>query len=126
MPSKGREQGHSRPSCRGGIHVSRRQGTVMKGLSIAPAMALLLLVALDAAQPAQAQSSDHNALAQRFRPYYKFSTETLFGQERTRPCAWEWFAAHSELRLGSQLYLTNSQLQQDPKRILQQNNSDVR
>jgi hypothetical protein len=103
------------------MRVLRRRATAS---SIIRASLVLVLLATEG--PSRAQPNDHAALAQRFRPYYKFSTETLFGQERTRPCSWEWFVAHSELRLGSQLYLTNSQLQQDPRRILQQNNSDVR
>jgi hypothetical protein len=40
---------------------------------------------------------DAEELAQRFRPYYKFSLESDNSPEPCRPCSWEWFATHSKL-----------------------------
>lgn len=70
-------------------------------------------------------SPELRALAHRFRPYYKFSTENG-NADKARPAAWEWFAARSELRLGSQVYKTRADLAGDPRLIILQEDSDLR
>jgi hypothetical protein len=65
----------------------------------------------------QAEVPDAEQLAQRFRPYYKFSMEGN-SQEPCRPCSWQWFAAHSDLFLGQNRIATFDQLRKDPSLIL--------
>lgn len=100
-----------------------RRHAVPAGLALSTALITL---------PAQAEPADHAALAQRFRPYYRFSNEggALAIQEKARPASWEWFVRHSELRDGSRLILSNDALKENPASILSQNNgtasTDVR
>lgn len=61
---------------------------------------------------------DAEQLAQRFRPYYKFSVDEGNSQEPCRPCSWEWFAAHSKLMQGDIQLLSKVQLAKDPKLFL--------
>ena len=62
--------------------------------------------------------SDAEQLAQRFRPYYKFSVENGSTQEPCRPCSWEWFVSHSRLFRGDKLIATTDQLLKNPRLIL--------
>ena len=50
------------------------------------------------------------ALVQRFRPYFKFSSDPGHGSEKVRPVAWEWFVSRSKLSQGGQSVLTQQQL----------------
>ncbi len=61
---------------------------------------------------------DHEALAQRFRPYYKFSSDPGHGGEKVRPVAWEWFASRSELSQDGQKIWGAADLAKDPTEIL--------
>ena len=51
---------------------------------------------------------DGEQLADRFRPYYKFSIDR--GQEPCRPCSWQWFIAHADLYRGKNRLATSAQL----------------
>jgi hypothetical protein len=67
---------------------------------------------------AQAEVRDAEPLAERFRPYYKFSLDSGRVEEPCRPCSWQWFAAHSDLFHGSNLLATAKQLQDAPRLLL--------
>jgi hypothetical protein len=73
---------------------------------------------------ANAQVPDGETLAERFRPYYKFSVDR--GREPCRPCSWQWFAAHGELYHGAQRLATASQLASDPSNLLSFADADIR
>ena len=62
--------------------------------------------------------SDHPALAQRFRPYYKFSSDPGHGGEKVRPVAWEWFVSRSDLSQGGEKIYAAADLAKDPTLIL--------
>jgi hypothetical protein len=62
--------------------------------------------------------ADGEVLAQRFRPYYKFSSDPGHGGEKVRPVSWEWFVSHSEFSQGGKTILTQAQLAADPTQIL--------
>lgn len=70
-------------------------------------------------------NADHEQLAQRFRPYYKFSKEKFGAPEINRPCSWEWLVGHSELYKANKLIHSSVELQAKPSIILEQN-GDVR
>jgi hypothetical protein len=72
-----------------------------------------------------ARVPDDGALAQRFRPYYKFSLVKK-AEEPCRPCSWQWFAAHSRLMRGDQLLIPREKLAGDPARILTAPDADLR
>jgi hypothetical protein len=59
---------------------------------------------------------DYNALAQRFRPYMRFSTDQ--GDEVERPCSWQWFYGHANLIKGSTTYASSATLAQHPEEAL--------
>jgi hypothetical protein len=63
--------------------------------------------------------NDHQALAQRFRPYYRFSSDPHHGGEKVRPCSWQWFVANSELWHGSTRIHTEAELAANTGLILQ-------
>jgi hypothetical protein len=79
-----------------------------------------LLVAIAVARiagSARAEVQDAEQLAQRFRPYYKFSVHGN-SQEPCRPCLWQWFATHSDLFRGNTRIATADQLRNDPSLII--------
>ncbi|HXR46407.1 MAG TPA: hypothetical protein VN784_03115 [Candidatus Limnocylindrales bacterium] len=69
------------------------------------------------ADSARAEVQDAEQLAQRFRPYYKFSVHGN-SQEPCHPCSWQWFAAHSDLFRGKTRIATADQLRNEPRLIL--------
>lgn len=73
---------------------------------------------------ALAQVPDAAQLAQRFRPYEKFSVEGNV-QEPCRPCSWQWFAAHSDLFCGQVRLATSGQLRNDPSLILSEPEGNI-
>jgi hypothetical protein len=77
--------------------------------------AVLVLVLAGAAH---AGVKDAAVLAQRFRPYYKFSVGHWWAEEPCRPCSWQWFAAHGDLWRGQTRLATADQLRTDPGRIV--------
>jgi hypothetical protein len=79
---------------------------------------VLGMAALGILPSARAEVRDAEQLAQRFRPYYKFSLGNGGAQEPCRPCSWQWFVAHSDLFHGNTRIATSQQLRDDP-RLLQ-------
>jgi hypothetical protein len=76
------------------------------------------MAALGVLPSARAEVRDAEQLAQRFRPYYKFSLGNGGAQEPCRPCSWQWFAAHSDLFHGNIRIATTQQLRDDPRLLL--------
>jgi hypothetical protein len=70
------------------------------------------------ARPATPPFDDHQILAQRFRPYYKYSVEPLHGQEQVRPISWQSFVHNSELWLDGKRLLAHDQMQGNGTQIL--------
>lgn len=68
--------------------------------------------------------ADHEALAQRFRPYFKFSGDPGHGGEKVRPVSWQWFVSNSQLSLHGKTVLTQAQLAANPAQILGQSDPD--
>ena len=82
---------------------------------LAPFLAAAAIAGMATGAPLQPQ--DAQQLAQRFRPYDKFSVEGS-DQEPCHPCSWQWFAAHSDLFAGQKRLATAEQLRNNPGLIL--------
>ena len=71
----------------------------MKRVSYVVANILLIITLIAIRYPTSAQTTPNdplNNLAQRFRPYLKFSIDGG-SDEQIRPCPWEWLVQRSEL-----------------------------
>ena len=73
---------------------------------------------LIAAASAAKTPPDADALAQRFRPYMKFSFDKN-SQEPIPPAPWPWYFAASELIRDNQVLLDSRQLLEHPERVLE-------
>src|SRR4051794_35159653 len=70
--------------------------------------------------------ADAEQLAQRFRPYYKFTLEDGGKPEPCRPCSWQWFATHSSVFRGKTQIVASAQLRSNPGLLLAQPDADIR
>lgn len=88
-------------------------------ISVTGILALLILP-----QAARGVVTNGEQLAERFRPYYKFSIED--GSEPCRPCSWQWFVAHSELFYGDTRLASSAELATNYNKLLTYPDADVR
>lgn len=75
---------------------------------------------------AQLTASEQQALAQRFRPYFKTSLEDNQA-EPVHPCNWQWFVGHCNLKINDEIVvLTAQQLASNPARLIEPSGADIR
>jgi len=88
-------------------------------------MVVLACAAYASSAKAQLTALEQQALAQRFRPYFKTSLED--GQaEPVRPCNWQWFVSRCHLKKDDEIVLTDQQLAANPKRLIEPSDADIR
>lgn len=79
---------------------------------------------------AQLTASEQQALAHRFRPYFKASIDAPLPfpneAEPVRPCNWQWFVSHSNLMKDGDIVLTAQQLASNPARLIEPSGADIR
>jgi hypothetical protein len=89
-----------------------------------PRYLAIAIAAVGFASFAQAEVPDAEQLAQRFRPYYKFTVDK--GREAYRPCSWQWFLAHADLYRGKTRLASSTDLSGDYTKLLRYADADIR
>lgn len=79
---------------------------------------------------AQLTASEQQALAHRFRPYFKTSLDAAFPlpdkAEPVHPCNWQWFVGHCNLIRNGEIVLTDKQLAEKPEKLIEPDGADIR
>lgn len=79
---------------------------------------------------AQLTALEQQALAQRFRPYFKTSIDAPLPfpneAEPVHPCNWQWFVGHCNLIRNGDTVLTAQQLAANPARLIVPSGADIR
>jgi len=84
----------------------------------------ILVLIQSSTSKVRAAVDDGESLANRFRPYYKFSVDR--GREPCRPCSWQWFAAHAELYRDQKRLATGADFATNPAKLLSFPDADIR
>jgi hypothetical protein len=99
---------------------------MLRKLVLGKMMVVLACVLNTPSAKAQLTALEQQALAQRFRPYFKTSLEDNQA-EPVHPCNWQWFVGHCNLRINDEIVvLTAQQLAANPARLIEPSGADIR